>query len=143
MARILVVDDDELVRNTIWVMLRSHDHDAEMAADGERGIEQFRENSFDLVICDLFMPNKDGLETIKEIHCLSPATPIIAISGGIAPTAASGTPSDPDFLRMAGMLGASAMLAKPFGVEQILATVARLLAERSQQRTQSGRAATN
>jgi CheY-like chemotaxis protein len=128
MARILVVDDDELVRNTIWVMLRSHDHDAEMASDGERGIEQFRESSFDLVICDLFMPNKDGLETIKEIHRLSPATPIIAISGGIAPTAAAGAPPDPDFLRMAGMLGASAMLTKPFGLEQILAAVERCLA---------------
>jgi CheY-like chemotaxis protein len=127
MARILVVDDDELVRNTIWVMLRSQEHDAEMAADGEKGVAQFLARPFDLVICDLFMPNKDGLETIKEMHRLSPATPIIAISGGAAP-GADGAAVDPDFLRMAGALGATAMLPKPFGLEQMTALVERCLA---------------
>ena len=127
MARILVVDDDELVRNTIWVMLRSQEHDAEMAPDGEKGVAQFMARRFDLVICDLFMPNKDGLETIKEMHRLSPATPIIAISGGAAP-GANGAEIDPDFLRMAGALGATAMIKKPFGLEQILTLVERCLA---------------
>jgi CheY-like chemotaxis protein len=122
-----VVDDDELVRNTIWVMLRSQEHDAEMAADGEKGVAQFLARPFDLVICDLFMPNKDGLETIKEMHRLSPATPIIAISGGAAP-GVNGMEIDPDFLRMAGALGATAMIKKPFGLEQILALVERCLA---------------
>jgi CheY-like chemotaxis protein len=137
MARILVVDDDELVRNTIWVMLRSQEHDAEMAVDGEKGVAQFVARRFDLVICDLFMPNKDGLETIKEMHRLRPSTPIIAISGGIAP-GADGTAIDPDFLRMAGALGATAMIKKPFGLEQILTLVERCLAGPGQGRGRPG-----
>ncbi len=98
MARILVIDDDELIRGTVQVILASDGHESILAVDGEDGMRQFQRQQFDLVLCDVFMPHKEGLETVREIRQLSAGTPIISMTGSI-PTSDSGR-LDPDFLRM-------------------------------------------
>lgn len=67
MARILVIDDDDLVRGTVEAMLEAGGHEATLAVDGEDGLRQFQRQPFDLVLCDVFMPQKEGLETVREL----------------------------------------------------------------------------
>jgi len=125
MARILVIDDDESVRLTVKVMLEAGGYDVALATDGEDGIRQFQAEQFDLVLCDVFMPRKEGLETVRELRSLSTDTPIITMTGGLAPDLATG--SDPDFLRMTGAFGATAAIGKPFKLDQLLAVVRECL----------------
>jgi CheY-like chemotaxis protein len=66
MARILVIEDDELVRSTIKRILEPAGHAVSTAVDGDDGIRQFRAEPADLVLCDIFMPNKTGIATLKE-----------------------------------------------------------------------------
>jgi CheY-like chemotaxis protein len=127
MARILVIDDDELVRGTMQAMLQSDGHEAVLAVDGDDGIRQFQQQSFDLVLCDVFMPHKEGLETVREIRQLSAGIPIISMTGSLP--AGDSDPMDPDFLRMSSMLGATRTLAKPFRPRELLALVKECLAK--------------
>jgi CheY-like chemotaxis protein len=83
MARILVIDDDDLIRGTVQSILASDRQEPALAVDGEDGIRQFRRQPFDLVLCDVFMPHKDGLGTVREIRQLSAGTPIISMTGSI------------------------------------------------------------
>ena len=98
-----------------------------MAVDGDDGVLQFREQPFDLVLCDVFMPNKEGLETVREIRQLSAATPIISMTGSVATALDSSGGLDPDFLRMAGAFGATRTIAKPFKTAELLALVQECL----------------
>jgi CheY-like chemotaxis protein len=125
MARILVIDDDRLLRGTVELILKSEGHEVASAGDGLEGIERFRSGEFDLVACDTFMPNREGLETIREIRDLAAALPIIAFTGGPAYGTAPG--SDADALHIAGQLGATETLAKPFRRQELLALVRRCL----------------
>ena len=127
MARILVIDDDELIRGTVRAILASDGHEPVLANDGEDGIRQFQRQRFDLVLCDVFMPHKEGLATMREIRQLSAATPIISMTGSV-PTDDSGQPH-PDFLRMSGPLGATRTIAKPFRPRELLALVRECLAQ--------------
>lgn len=125
MARILVIDDDELVRGTVQAMLQSDGYEVVLAVDGEDGIRQFQRQPFDLVLCDVFMPQKEGLATVREIRQLSTGIPIISMTGSV-PANDSG-PLDPDFLRMSSALGATRTLAKPFRPRELLALVKECL----------------
>jgi len=125
MARILVIDDDELVRGTVRTILASDGHETALAVDGEDGLRQFHQQSFDLVLCDVFMPHKEGLETVREIRQLSAGTPIISMTGSI-PGGEDGR-LDPDFLRMSGALGATRTIGKPFRPRELLALVRECL----------------
>jgi two-component system, chemotaxis family, chemotaxis protein CheY len=125
MARILVIDDDELVRGTVQAMLQSDGHEAVLAVDGEDGIRQVRRQLFDLVLCDVFMPQKEGLATVREIRQLSAGIPIISMTGSVP--ASNGALLDPDFLRMSSALGATRTLAKPFRPRELLALVKECL----------------
>src|SRR5215813_6486687 len=80
MARILVIDDDLLLRGTVELILRSEGHEVAAVSDGRKGLKRFRADHFDLVACDALMPNRDGLETIKEIRDLAATLPIIAFT---------------------------------------------------------------
>src|SRR5882672_6361100 len=126
MARILVIDDDDLIRGTVQTILASDGHEPVLAVDGEDGVRQFRRQRFDLVLCDVFMPHKEGLETVREIRQLSAGTPIISMTGGIPATDGDGR-LDPDFLRMSGALGATRTIAKPFRPRELLALVRECL----------------
>jgi CheY-like chemotaxis protein len=107
MAKLLVIDDDEQVRYFLRRTLEKEGHEVSEAADGVEGLKTFHLGSVALVFCDLIMPNKEGLETIRELRGIDPNVKIIAISGGFHLT---GT----DFLPLAKALGAVKVLRKPF-----------------------------
>ena len=116
MANLLIIDDEELVRLTLRQMLEEAGHAVAEAADGAEGITLYKECSADLVVTDIIMPNKEGIETIMELRNHDPAVKIIAISGG-------GRLRNLDFLNVAGKFGATRMLAKPFEDEEFLEAV--------------------
>ena len=120
MARILVIDDDATVRLSVKLALEDADHAVQAAADGREGTVLFRKSPADLVITDIFMPEKEGLETIDEIKRLRPQTKIIAISGG-------GRMAPDDYLMIAKSLGADRSLQKPFDIQHLVEVVAELL----------------
>src|SRR5436190_16251520 len=82
MPRVLVIDDNEQIRRLIGLTLRCEGFEVLEAGDGDWGLRLYREQPADLVICDIFMPDKEGLETIQTLITLEPRLPIIAISGG-------------------------------------------------------------
>jgi DNA-binding response OmpR family regulator len=120
MARILVIDDDHAVRLTIQTFLERAGHEVVCASDGDQGLRAFVSVSPQLVITDIIMPNKEGIETIMQIRAHDATTPIIAMSGG-------GRVGNGDFLKMATRLGADQVLAKPFDRHELTAAVHRLL----------------
>jgi DNA-binding response OmpR family regulator len=121
MSRILVIDDDRLVRFTIRTALEHAGHTVVEAEDGVRGLAAFDAAPFDLVITDLLMPEKEGVETVREIRQRSAQVKILAVSGG-------GAMKTLDYLAMAEALGADRSLAKPFTSRALVAVVEELLA---------------
>ncbi|MCW5729460.1 MAG: response regulator [Alphaproteobacteria bacterium] len=115
--RILVVDDDDLVRMTMEAALAQAGHEVTPASDGNDALRLFQAGRYDLVITDIIMPGREGIETILELRRLSASVPIIAISGG-------GRTHNLDFLSAAKALGANHALAKPFTPDALLAMVA-------------------
>ena len=120
MAIILAIDDDDTVRLSIQSALEDAGHVVVAAANGREGLTLFRENPADLVISDIFMPEKEGLETIDEIKQLRPQTKIIAISGG-------GRMDPDDYLAIARSVGADRSLFKPFDIQELVDVVEELL----------------
>jgi DNA-binding response OmpR family regulator len=120
--RILLVDDDAAVRDSIAVVLSNAGYTVDQAANGVDGMRLLRQHAPDLVITDILMPQKEGIEIIREIRSLAAATPIIAISGGGGGQA--------DYLKMAQAFGANAALSKPFDPAALLALVERLSSDR-------------
>lgn len=115
--RILVIDDEAAVRGTIQRMLESAGHEVIAAENGRDGLDRYRKQDLDVVITDIIMPEKDGIETIREIRAIDPTVAIIAISG-------EGHTGLPDFLRVAKKLGATATLKKPFRENDLMACIA-------------------
>src|SRR5437016_14421021 len=122
MARILVIDDDALLRGAIRVVLESAGYEVIEAADGDAGLRLHREPGADLVVVDLFMPERDGLEVIRAVRAEAPQAKIIAMSGGSS--------LQLDLLDAATAFGASRTLRKPFAPSMLLAAVRELLGER-------------
>jgi DNA-binding NtrC family response regulator len=123
MAKILVIDDDPGFRKMINLTLTRAQHQVIEAQDGNEGLLRFKTDRPDLVISDIVMPEKDGIATILEIKTISPAMPIIAMSGG-------GTNIGMQYLGAAGKLGADSILPKPFRPADLLDLVNRMLADR-------------
>lgn len=117
---VLVVDDDKSTREIIRMMLISEGYAVQMAANGTEALRTIQFHDFDLVITDLFMPEKDGIETIREIRSKCSEMKIIAISGG-----AGGVGQE--CLAITKYLGASATLKKPFDRETLLETIRTVL----------------
>ena len=120
MTTILLIDDDPLVAFTVERMLQGAGHVIVRAPDGDKGLKLLKESRFDLVITDIIMPVKEGIETIREIREHDAKIPVIAVSGG-------GHGSGGNYLRMAQALGATEVLAKPFDQDELLAAVDRCL----------------
>ena len=121
MARVLVVDDDFQMREMLGVILERKGYDVMTAPDGKLAVQLQRKLPFDLVITDIIMPEKEGLETISELRHSYPRLKIIAISGG-------GRHRPDGYLELARQLGADRILAKPFGSWEILSAVRELTA---------------
>jgi len=120
MNRILVIDDDQEVRNLICELLIRAGYEVDSAADGQEGIHQFRNRKADLIITDLFMPVKEGLETIIDLRREFPDLKIIAISGG-------NREGMGNYLKTAELCGASRIFHKPFENNELLAAIDDLL----------------
>ena len=118
MANIVVIDDDPDIRDMVKATLESAGHKVAVAADGREGIQQCRAFQADLVITDLFMPEHEGLEAIKELRIQSPELRIVAISG---------RPTGGTMLEVAKRLGADAALPKPFLADELLRIVEQTL----------------
>lgn len=121
MASILVIDDNVDMRETLEQALKLAGHSVVLAADGQEGLRQFLATPPDLVITDLVMPKKEGIETIIEMRRHCPGIKIIAISGDSAAHASV-------YLMLAEKLGAGKTLTKPFSARELLDSVQALLA---------------
>jgi CheY-like chemotaxis protein len=80
--KILLIDDDDAVREVLQLMLESGGYRVDAVSSGYEGVDSFRKNGADLVITDILMEGMDGVETIMELRLISPGVKIIAISGG-------------------------------------------------------------
>jgi DNA-binding NtrC family response regulator len=120
MARVLVIDDEEDMRNMLVAGLSRDGHTVFQAADGVEGTEILAREPIDLVITDILMPNKEGFEMIIELRKNRPDLKVVAMSGG-------GIMSGPEALRVAKNLGAHATLRKPFRIADLRRTVEECL----------------
>jgi CheY-like chemotaxis protein len=126
MAKILVIDDDLMMRGMIRDMLESKDYEIEEAATSEEGVAKFCTHRPDLVITDLFIPSRGGLEIIKDIKAEDETAKIIAISG--IEVSGFGYRQDIDPKKLALQNGALRTFKKPFRHEAFLSAIAELLA---------------
>ena len=117
---ILVIDDESQIRNLLSEMLKKAGYSVIVAEDGKEGIKLYLENSIDLVITDIIMPDKEGLEIIRELKRNYPDVKIIAMSGG-------GAGTSEDYLSMAEKFGAQRILHKPFTMKDVLSAVSELI----------------
>ncbi|MBF0544172.1 MAG: response regulator [Candidatus Riflebacteria bacterium] len=121
MAKILIIDDESEVREMVSMMVESAGHSAVCSPNGKNALEIFKTQSFDLIITDILMPEKEGVETIIELKDLKPRIKIIAISGG-------GSFGADTTLNLATLMGANKTLAKPFVKKELLDAISELLA---------------
>ena len=122
MAYILVIDDDDVMRSAICQILRIEGYTPIEASNGEIGMELFKKNEFKLVITDIVMPEKEGLETIQNLKRISGSIPIIAVSGG-------GKFNSDIYLDLARSFGAKFTFSKPFDRETFIIAVKNCLGE--------------
>jgi len=121
MTSILLVDDDEQLRTMLSVVLRRAGYEVQVAIDGIEAGNSYRSHPSDLIITDLIMPEKEGLEIIRELHKDYPQAKIIAMSGG-------GRTGTMNYLKLAQAFGAQEVLEKPFSHQEILEAIRRVLA---------------
>ncbi|MFC1673243.1 response regulator [Pseudomonadota bacterium] len=121
MASVLVADDEELARFTIREILEAEGHTVVEAKNGVEAIDLFTKQPTDIIVTDIIMPDKEGIETIIELKRDHPGIKIVAISGG-------GRTRNLDFLELAKRYGADAVLAKPFSEQELIDVINTLLA---------------
>lgn len=120
MAKILIIDDEAQFRKMLRQMLERAGFEVIEAADGKQGDKLFRIFLPSLIITDIFMPEREGLETIMGIKREFPNAKIIAVSGG-------GRGGDELFLKQAKQFGADRAFKKPFERHALLGAIAELL----------------
>jgi CheY-like chemotaxis protein len=123
-VRILVIDDDAVILDVLSEMLTDAGYEVVAASNGNEGVRLYRERPFDLVVTDMIMPEKDGLEVVMELRRDFPDVKVLTLSGG----------GDYGYgyssLEAARALGAAATLRKPFEESQLLAAVRDVLESR-------------
>lgn len=119
--KILIIDDEALVRLTIGRMVERAGHRAVQAANGIEGLKISRREPIDVVVCDIIMPEMEGIETIRELRRDKPDVKIIAMSG-------SGSLDAVEFLTLAKKWGADYTLVKPFGRDEFMLALDACLA---------------
>lgn len=126
--RILVIDDEPTALDVISKILQHAGYEVVLAKNGQEGIELFREQPCDLVVTDMVMPVKDGLQTILDLRVEAPELPVVAISGG-------GNISKERYLAVAGYLDRVITVGKPFTVEVLTGAVRQLLNDKDTDET--------
>lgn len=122
MSKILVVDDDEQVRIMLKLTLEREGYGVDEAQDGVDALRKYDPAEHDLIITDIVMPEKEGIETIMELRAGNPDVKIIAISGG-------GRINPEDYLKWAKRFGVEQTFTKPVDRQELLAAVAGLLSD--------------
>jgi two-component system, chemotaxis family, chemotaxis protein CheY len=122
MARVLVIDDNDDFRKLALLWFQIHGIEAEGAANGAQGLELQRAKPADVVITDIFMPEKEGIETIQELRREFPQAKIIAMTGRAPLT-------DYDVFQVARQVGAAKTFKKPFKLDDLVAAVRELSPE--------------
>jgi two-component system response regulator (stage 0 sporulation protein F) len=120
MARILLVEDDNLVRDMLVQMLRRANHEVDSAANGEEATELLKRIHPDIMVTDIIMPKKSGITIISEVKDKHPHMEIIAISGG-------GRLDPTGYLDLSESLGASVSFEKPVDKSALLMAIDLLL----------------
>lgn len=120
MRRILIIDDEPYILLMLKKMLERAGYEVDLASNGREGMAVFEQNSADLVITDIIMPDKEGLELILEMKKKRPELKIIAMSGG-------GRISPESYLECARHFGAEKVFQKPFRQKEIISAVKELL----------------
>jgi len=121
MKKILIIDDDVFVRKILIKLLERNEYTVIAASNGDQGIQLFKDHHPDLVITDIIMPEKEGLETIGELKELNSDVKIIAMSGG-----GFGDPGM--YLDLASGFGAVRTFSKPINNNELLSTIKDLIA---------------
>ena len=121
MARIRAIDDDNSIRKLLCLVLKDAGYEVSEASNGRIALEMQRESPAELIITDIFMPEKEGTEFIMDMSVEFPKVKVIAMSGG-------GNIEAVDFLNLAENLGALKTFLKPFKQVDLLAAVEELLA---------------
>ncbi len=123
MARILIIEDDTATREWLESLFSRNGYVVDSATNGKEGVDLFRINPADLVVTDIVMPEKDGIETIADLRRAYPGVRIIAISGG------ERRPEDisRNYLHSAKLVGADRALQKPVTNDELLSVVKELL----------------
>ena len=131
MPRVLIIDDEEDIRDVLYDVLNRAGFEVDVASTGDEGIEKLRSKLADVIVTDIIMPGKDGVETIREIRKEFPDAKIIVISGGgnfgsdsYEPNAIKTTA----YLAAAGEAGADVILPKPFDRAAFMEAVSGLTA---------------
>ena len=119
MARVLVIDDDEDLRGMLGDLLQRAGYSCDLAENGIDGMEKFRQSPPDVVITDIFMPEKDGFQVIQEMKKANPKVKIIVISG-------IGIRQELDIVSLALRMGVQHALEKPFKPDDLLGMVRQL-----------------
>jgi len=122
MAHILLVEDERVVSEALASAMKSKGHTVVTASTGVEGLKRFAEQAFDLVVTDIIMPDKEGIEMILDMRKHKPETKIIAISGG-------GRTGNVEFLNMAASVGAMATLRKPIHLAKFLSVLTESLSQ--------------
>jgi two-component system, NtrC family, nitrogen regulation response regulator NtrX len=117
MAHILVIDDEKSIRNTLKDILEYENHQVDLAEDGQKGLEFIQQNHFDVILCDIKMPEMDGIEVLSQIVQINPESPVIMISGhGNIDTAVESIKK-----------GAYDFIEKPLDLNRLLVTIKNAL----------------
>ncbi len=119
-ATVLVVDDDDMVREALAILLSEHGIDVLTAVNGADGLQQFKQHKPDLVLTDIIMPKKEGISLIADLRREYPDAKIVAMSGG-------GRMGNSDYVTIATVLGANVGLRKPFDDLELIDTIRMLL----------------
>jgi two-component system, chemotaxis family, chemotaxis protein CheY len=125
MARVLVIDDDELLVKIVVHALSRRGHEVAFALDGDAGVREFESNHFDAIVCDIVMPEKEGVETIQHVRRARPDIGIVAVSGGLGGRAGI------DVLDFVEKLGADITIRKPFQMSALCDAVDQAIATRA------------
>lgn len=121
MANVLVIDDEPSILEMVTEILKRQGHEVTSLSSASDGVKHFRKGSFDLVVTDLVMPEVSGIDMILEMRDMAPDVKILAISGG------GGITGRFDYLPIASLVGAGAILKKPFSIDEFNRKVDSLL----------------
>jgi len=122
MKKILIIDDEQAILQMVKRLVEKAGHTAELASNGEEGMMMIEEHSFDLVITDIIMPKKEGIEIITAIRKNYPKIKVIAMSGG-------GKFTPEGYLKSAKILGANRVFTKPFNHREMMKAIDELIGE--------------